>query len=68
MKKYIGYYILIWAALNGVLSAVWPSIEAAASASRSSSPPGGELLLWLLSFAAVFAVDTVRKGRSSHET
>lgn len=56
MNKRTVCLILIWIALNLLLSIFWPDIKEAANASRPCEAYGGESLLWLVPSEVVFVL------------
>lgn len=64
-KFWVCFYILIFGLCGLMLSLFYPYIESYAVSMRQSTAPGGEMLLWLVPFMAVFAIDTARQWRKT---
>lgn len=60
-------YVLIFSVCMVFVCLVYPAVEGYAIAQRMSVAPGGEMLLWLLPFMVVVAVDTAAKWRKGSE-
>lgn len=69
MKKTVRVlmYVLIFSFCMVAISLVYPYIENYAMVHRTSNVPGGEMLLWLVPFMVVVAVDTAAKWRKGSE-
>lgn len=56
LKKYM--YALVFSLVGLVVSIVYVPVKTAAYMERGYSAVGGEVLLWILPFVAVIALDT----------
>ena len=63
MKKRTACLILIWVALNLLVSIFYPSIKDAVSAKRPCEAVGGEAFLWLVPSEVVFALSMLWKDK-----
>lgn len=62
-RRFWIFYILLFCVCMLLLSLAYPHIESYAMAHRESGAPGGEMLLLLVPFMAVFTADTARQWK-----
>lgn len=63
-----GLYLLLFCFTGLAVAILYPYISEYAITQRGSTSPGGELLLWLVPFMVVFAIDTARQWRKTKLT